>query len=74
MVKAPRRGVARRPKPRRGAPTASREEGPGGGPEGPTAGPSRRPLASPSRPLAGQAVGPTAVAADCAGGSRRCRP
>jgi len=74
MVKAPRRGVARRPTPRRGAPTASREEGPAGVEARPTAGPSRRPLESSSRPLAGQAVGPTAVAAGCAGGSLRCRP
>ena len=47
VVKTPRRGVSRRPTPRRGAPTASREKGPGGGAAGPMAGPSRRPLASP---------------------------
>jgi len=74
VVKTPRRGVGRRPTPRRGAPIASREESPGGGAAGPTAGPSRRLLAIPSRPLAGHAVGPTAVAADCTGGSRRRRP
>jgi len=64
VVMAPRRGAGRRPTPRMGAATASREEGPGGGAAAPTADQSRRPLAIHSRPLAGHAVGPTAVAAD----------
>ena len=62
-------GSGRRPTPRRREPGSNPEGGQPDGGAGSAGGLSRRPLASASRHVKGQAVGPTAGAAGCAGGT-----